>query len=189
MRSRWLRTTGAALLAVPLVLLLGAAPAGAGLVDDVCGPAPASDAADGLVAGHNGSFLGEGVLNFTGNEQGIARALLPGGVAKFDVTYQNNDNEPQDIVVRADFDGQLPAGFVVKALRSTNGKDVTNKVFGLQGLRFRDKESGIRTPVLVLRLKMLPNASSSASAEVFVTGHYGAASVCGDTVVTFAGAP
>src|SRR5688572_3539857 len=82
---------------------------GAGLIDGVCGPAPASDAADGLVATHNGKFLGEGVLNFTGNEQGIGIALAPGGAAKFDVTYQNNDNELQDIVVRADFDGELPA--------------------------------------------------------------------------------
>jgi hypothetical protein len=74
-------------------------------------------------------------------------------------------------------------------MRSTNGKDVTDKVFGLTGLRFRDVAVWDDTPPLIVRIKMQPSANPNHFVQAFFTGNYDFASVCGDTLRVSAGAP
>jgi hypothetical protein len=191
-RTRIVRAIGAALLAAPLALAAAALPAGAG--DDplggICGTSPQSGDADGAVGPVLTVPIGTEIWNLTGEDQSVGAALAPGGVAKFNVLYFNDDDVPRDIVVRGDLDGAIPPpGFVIKVMRSTNSKDVTNKVFGLSGLRFRDVSVFDDTAPLIVRIKMQPTANSNDFVEAFFTGNYEFASVCGDTLRISAGAP
>jgi hypothetical protein len=185
-RTRVIRTVGAALLAVPLALAAVAGPAGAGddPLEEICGMSPHEGDADGRVAPHTlTSFAGVGIWNVTADGQVVLAAIAPGSVAEFDVFYENTDDATHDIVIRGDLDlTPPPPGFGVKAFRSTNGKDVTNKVFGLAGLRMKGIAAEAGTPNLLIRIRMKGNANPNAFIDAFLTGNYGFASACGDTV-------
>jgi hypothetical protein len=73
-----------------------------------------------------------------------------------------------------------PPGYVIKAKRISNGKDVTDKVFGLSGLRLRNVAPDDESSELVFRVKRKTTASGIVSG--FVSGNYEVASACGDTV-------
>jgi hypothetical protein len=190
MRTRVIRTIGAALLAAPLALAAVAGPAGAGVeipLEGICGMSPSPGDADGLIAAPTSLFVGIGVFNVTGEDQTAAAEVFAGEKARFFVEYDNTDSVTHDIVVRADLDGTSPPpGYSIKVLRSSNGKDVTDKVFGLAGLRLRHVAAGGTTPDLIFRVKLQPSASGEVLAA-FVTGNYETASACGDTVGLEAG--
>jgi hypothetical protein len=190
MRKQLIAGMGAAVLAASLPVVVVATPAGAGIevpVDQLCGDGPEMGDADGLIAAPSSLFVGIGVFNVTGEDQTASAEVLAGERARFFVEYDNTDTVTHDIVVRADLDGATPpAGYSIKVLRQSNGKDVTDKVFGLGGLRFRDLPSAATTPGLIFRVKAQPSAPG-AVLEAFVTGHYETASVCGDTVKLEAG--
>jgi hypothetical protein len=185
-----MRTIAAALLATPLALAAVAVPAGAGEIpiEAICGMSPHSGDADGLVAPRFGIFEGAEIWNVTADGQSVGTGLQPGEAARFSVFFLNTDTVTHDIVVRGDLDlNPPPPGFVIKVFRATNGKDVTDKVFGLGGLRFRSISSD--TANLTIRIKMQASANPNAFVEAFVTGNYEFASACGDTVGVAAGAP
>jgi hypothetical protein len=184
-----MRTIGVALLAAPLALAAVAGPAGAGdnPLEDICGMSPHPGDADGLIAAPFSLFFGIGVFNVTGEEQTAEAEVFAGEKARFFVEYDNTDSVTHDIVVRADLDGvPPPPGYSIKVLRSSNGKDVTDKVFGFAGLRLRAVPAGGTTPDLIFRVKLQPSAPSTVL-EAFITGHYETASACGDTVGLAAG--
>lgn len=184
-RTRLMRTIGVAVLAAPMALAAAAAPAGAGVevpLEGICGMSPSPGDADGLIAEPFSLFFGIGVFNVTGEDQTAEAEVLSGEKARFFVEYDNTDSSTHDIVVRADLDGASPPpGYSIKVLRDSNGKDVTNKVFGFAGLRFRDVDSAGTTPLLIFRVKAQPSAPG-AILDAFITGHYETASACGDTV-------
>jgi hypothetical protein len=192
MRLRVFGVLGAAVLALPLALVAVAGPAGAGNepLGGICGMSPHAGDADGAVGPVLTVPIGTEVWNLTGEDQSVGVALGPGGVARFNVLYFNDDDAPRDVVVRGDLDGALPSpGFVIKVMRSTNGKDVTDKVFGLTGLRFRDVSVFDDTAPLIVRIKLQPTAHPDHFIQAFFTGNYDFASVCGDTLRITAGAP
>lgn len=191
-RTRLMRTLGAAVLAAPLALAAAAAPAGAGVEDPlegICGESPQPGDADGIVATLSDD-AGNEVWNVTAEDQTLGQGVPVGDAVRFFVEYENDDDITHDIVVRADLDGVFPPpGFVIKVLRITNGKDVTDKVFGFSGLRLRDVPDGEDSPELVFRVKRKTAGPINAFVRGFVTGNYEVASACGDTVSFFGGDP
>jgi hypothetical protein len=137
-------------------------------------PAIPSNAADGEIAGS-----GIGILNTTGDGQSAGVGLQPGQRASEFLSYRNGDSAPQDIVVRASH-GSLSGEFKVKAFR--DDRDITSKVFGVNGKRFRAVDSGDFTPAVRIQIRRVADPPVDAGIRVRVTGNYGSASACADTV-------
>lgn len=137
-------------------------------------PGLPSTSADGEIAGS-----GIGILNTTGDGQTAGVGLQPGQRASEFLSYRNGDTAPQDIVVRASH-GSLSGEFKVKAFR--NDRDITAKVFGLNGKRFRAIPDGEFTPAVRIQIRRVADPPVDGAIRVRVTGNYGSASVCADTV-------
>ncbi len=182
-RTRVIGAVSAALLAAPLAVVVLAGPAAAGdehPLEAICGMSPHEGDADGTIA-TDSELEGAGIYNVTAEDQDLDESLDPGEAVRFFVEYLNDDDVTHDIVVRGDMNGEAPPpGYVIKAKRISNGKDVTDKVFGLSGLRLRNVLAGDEAAELVFRVKRKTTASGFVAG--FVSGNYEVASACGDTV-------
>jgi hypothetical protein len=146
-------------------------------------PQPSAPGADGAVkaAGPKASgYAGFGIYNLDGDDQSIGLRTLAGRTKKAFVKYRNADSVPHSVRIAAGLTENV-ADFSVVIVRSSDGKDFTNRIL-TTGKVFKNVAPG---GAIELKVFITKKAAAPASSSLDVTfhGNYnsGLAS-CGDTV-------
>jgi hypothetical protein len=133
--------------ALSLVVLVLATPAAAG------DPQP-----DGRVRLKGQPFyIGQGVINTSGDNQTVAVFREQGTAAKFEFRFKNVDSQEDDFVVTGCTSEEFREKYFV------NGRDITAKVIG-EGKKFRDVAPGESTPIVLAKITVrnsTPDGTSS----------------------------
>lgn len=165
-------------LAALVALGFGAGPAGAGLA---CPPFDPNASADGAVAFFGQGWDGFGTLNTTGLDQTLFFAMSPGEHIATFALIQNTDDITRDIVVKGGTSRDR-SSFSVKVTLLGSGRDITDKIFGATGKRFRDRASLAYAGQIRIRVKKLDSAPFDDKLTVRLRSSFDQASKCGDTV-------